>query len=277
MKQNSLSQTLKKTWQSYEGQVHLSRTRPSTRNIHELRVSTQKLEAVLTLAHSLRATHHSKNIISLIKKVRKSLGPLRDIQVESPGFSSLGVSQKTGQKRREFSAFFADQKNRAKRKAERCLNDISLGSERKRVGRIAAKIEQNEQKYNRRQIQLQLDAKLKADVLRFNAAMKTVNPERLKDIHRFRILAKKLRYQSECRNALIGTAQFNLDDLKQIQTVAGRIQNDSILIETLDRFLHKKKHSEDPKALKLRKRIELNQLNLIKKDFSLLTNLQWRN
>jgi polyphosphate kinase 2 (PPK2 family) len=70
-----------------------SRAKISTRNIHQLRISTQKLEAILTLANSLKSNHNSKNVIFPIKKVRKSLGPLRDIQVESTALKGLELTQ----------------------------------------------------------------------------------------------------------------------------------------------------------------------------------------
>ena len=118
---------------------------------------------------------------------------------------------------------------------------------------------------------------MKSSVLKFNSVMKNVNPESVKEIHRFRILAKKIRYQGECVKALTGLAKYDLQNLKTVQSVAGRIQNDSILIGTLDRFLNKKKHENDPRALKIRKRIEVNQAKLIKDDFARLTSLKWEN
>ena len=277
LRNHTLSQSLQKTWIAYEKQVHLSRKSISTRNIHQLRISTQKLEAALTLAHSLRPTHHSKNIIKLIKKVRKNLGPLRDIQVESSTLTDLRAQKPNGIEPREFSTFFSEQKSRAKKKAVKCLDRISLGNERKRIDKITKRLELIEVQHDPKQIQSQLNSKMKSSVLKFNGIMKNVNPESVKEIHRFRILTKKIRYQGECVNALTGLAKYDLENLKTVQSVAGRIQNDSILIGTLDRFLNKKNHQNDPKALKIKKRIEVNQAKLIKNDFARLTSLKWEN
>ncbi len=273
---HSLSQILRKTWIAYEKKVHLSRNHISPKNIHQLRISTQKLEAVLTIANSLHSTHHSKNIIILIKNVRKSLGPLRDIQVESAALENLRDENLNGHKQREFSIFFSKQKSKAKKKAASCLQKIELVSESKRVEKLIKKLEQVELKQDKNKIQSQLDLKMKSSAQKFNKVMRAVNPENIKEIHRFRIMAKKLRYQGKCVNSLTGLAQYDLPALKRIQSVAGRIQNDSILISTLEQFLAKKKHEDDPRALKIKKRIEDNQFKLIKKDFNQLSVVKWK-
>ncbi len=277
LKNQSLSQSLHKTWSNYEEQVHLSRNQTSPKNIHQLRISTQKLEAVLSLAHSLHATHHSKNIISLIKNVRKSLGPLRDIHVESTALENLIQERLKAHKLRKFSKFFAKRKGSAKKKASKCLRNISLSQERKRVDRLAQKLKKNELDNDKNKIEVQLNSIMKSSFLKLNKVMKNVNPERIKEIHRFRIMAKKIRYQAECLNLMTGLTSYNLQKLKDIQSVAGRIQNDGILICTIDRFLAKKKHGKDIQALKIRKRIKDNQDKLINDKFSQLSAIKWQN
>jgi CHAD domain-containing protein len=277
LKNISLSQALNRAWNAYEKQVHLARKTISTRNIHQLRISTQRLEAALTLAHSLRSTHHSKNVIALMKQIRKNLGPLRDAQVESSALTDLRERKIDGHEQREFSTFFSEQKNKAKIKAVKCLKGISLGHERKRVEKIIKRLEQIEVKHDQKQIQSQLESKMKSSVSKFNKVMKNIDPDRIKEIHRFRIMAKKLRYQGECINQLTGSVKYDLQNLKTAQSVAGRIQNDNILIGTLDKFLSKRKHKNEPKAKQVKKRIEFNQAKLIKKDFANLTNLKWEN
>lgn len=277
LKDHSLSQALRKTWITYEKKVNLSRNHTSPKNIHQLRISTQKLEAVLTLANSLHSTNHSKKLIALIKNVRKSLGPLRDIQVESATLGNLRDKNLSGHKQREFSTFFARQESKAKKKALDCLEKISLGNDRKRIKKLAQKLEKIELGNDKDKIQSQLDSKMKSSILKFNQLMKNVDPERINEIHRFRIKAKKIRYQGECVNSLTGLSRYDLPKLKRIQSVAGRIQNDSLLISTLESFLAKKKYENDPKAIEIKKRIKDNQEKLIKKYFKELPKIKWAN
>lgn len=274
-KNHLLSHSLLETWDKYEKHVHLCRKKISAKNIHHLRISTQKLEAILTLTNGLKSNHNSKNVIFLIKKVRKSLGPLRDIQVESTALKQL-KDDKTGEsKHNEFSEFFSDQKTAAKKKAIKCLDEISLKRERRHIEKLANKLVEVEFNKSEAQIQTELDQKVKSSVSKLSEMLIHLDPKRIKDIHRFRIHAKKLRYQGEVLNSLRDSPTFDLKNLKKAQSVAGRIQNDSVLLKTLGKFLSKKKYSEDPRALSVQKRIATHQANLVNKDFKNLSVLTW--
>lgn len=275
LKNQLLSHSLLETWANYENQVHLSRNNTSVKNIHQLRISTQKLEAILTLANGLKANHNSKNIIFLIKKVRKSLGPLRDIQVESKVFNELSGKKLESSKHDQFSKFFLDQKKAAKKKATKCLDEISLKKERLRIQKLANRLVSVEAKKTEKQIQNELNRNIKSSIIKLNHFVAHIDPKRVKDIHRFRIQAKKLRYQGEILNSLTAKPMFDLKNLKSAQSIAGRIQNDSVLLKTLDRFLSKKKHAEDPNALSVQKKIAVHQRKLINNNFKELSAIRW--
>ena len=72
LKNHFLSQSLLQAWKNYKSQVHLSRRKASPKNIHQLRIATQRLEAMLTLIDGLKPTDDSKVIVSSVKKVRKN-------------------------------------------------------------------------------------------------------------------------------------------------------------------------------------------------------------
>ena len=164
-KNHSLSHSVLNTWKNYEKQVCLSRRQISTKNIHQLRISTQKLEAVLTLANSLKSNHNSKNIIYLIKKVRKCLGPLRDIQVESAALKGLKENEIKHSGQSKFSKFFSNQKTSARKKAIKCLDKISLKHEQLRIKRLAKKLAGIENQKSEKRIQVELDRKVKSLIL----------------------------------------------------------------------------------------------------------------
>lgn len=276
LKSHSLSQLLQNTWDVFEKQTHFSRSKPSIINIHQLRILAQKLEAILTLTDGLHSTHNSKNVASLIKHVRKSLGPLRDIQVEGVSLENLKDQGTAFHKKSEFNHFFLKQQKRAKKLAIQCLDGIFLETERKGVHRLVEKLQEIESKHDKDHIRLQLDRKMKSLDLKFHKMMREVDPEEVEEIHRFRILAKKLRYQGECLNLIKGHPRYDLKNLKAVQSVTGRIQNDSVMLKTLNIFLSKKKHQDDPVALKLRSRIEENQNMVISEEFKKMTKLKWK-
>ncbi len=271
-----MSHLLQKTWVVYEKQTHLTRGRTSIINIHQLRILAQKLEAILTLTDGLHSTHHSKNVASLIKHVRKSLGPLRDIQVESISLEDLNSRSAHNSENDEFNKFFSDEKKKAKKLAIECLEEISLESEKMSVHKLVTKLKQIESHHDKDKIRSQLDRKMKSLDLKFHKMMKTLNPQKVDEIHRFRVLAKKLRYQGECINLVKGLPKYDLNNLKTVQSVTGKIQNDSVMLKTLNLFLSKKKHQNDPDALKLRAQIENHQALLIDDEFSQLAKLKWK-
>lgn len=266
LKTHPLSQSLLKTWSDYQKRVHQCRAKNSVKNIHQLRISTQKLEAILTLAHRLKSNHKSKSVIFLIKKVRKSLGPLRDNQVESATFQSTN---------KNLSKFLLIQKMNAKKKANKSLKNISLKHDGIYIKKLAKDLIGIESRKSRMSIKAELDEKVKSSISDLEKTMKHLNPKRAKITHRFRIHAKKLRYQAEILNTLSDKSPFELANLKAAQEVTGRFQNNRVLLKTIDQFLSKKKHAHNSKVLLLKKRIEKNQKKLIKKDFKELSAKKW--
>ncbi|MBC7456673.1 MAG: CHAD domain-containing protein [Bdellovibrionaceae bacterium] len=270
------SQSLMTTWLEYEKQVHLTRKKASAHNIHQLRISTQMFEAVLRLVSGLNSARHTKNLISLIKKVRKSLGSLRDIHVEAKSMQKQEDEKHFG-KIKKFSKYFTKKKVAAEKKADLCLEQISLKREKFCVEKLVKKIKKIETVMTRSQIQSKIRQEIKKSVVKLNKRMKNINPDRAKEIHRLRIIVKKLRYKGECLNSLAGESHFDLGNLKAVQSVAGRIQNDSVLLKTLDRFLAKKENRNNSKILKIRKKVADHRVKTISDQFNKLNILKWAN
>lgn len=277
LKSNSLGEALSKSWDSYEKQVQIALNFTSPENIHQLRILTQKLEAVLTLVNSLHSTYNPKNIMTVIKNVRQNIGPLRDMQVVLTAIENFKDKKLKSREQSELTRFFVSRKRKAKKKAIKCLQEISLNDERKKINKLTEKIRKIELVYDKKKIQSKLNSEMKASVLKFNKVMENVNPEKVRQIHQVRILAKNLRYRAECVNAMTGIAQYDLKNLKRVQSVAGRIQNDTILLKTLGRYFENKNNADDSKALEIKKKTEANQARLIKRDFENLSPIIWKN
>lgn len=277
LKDQTLSHSLINSWQKYKKQVHLSRDKISNRHIHDLRISTRKLEAILNLVNALHPTKRSRYLISLIKKVRKDLGPLRDIQVEAEMLKKHNNETPNLKNDSAFIRFIAKQKRRKKKEANRHLKDISLKSEKLSVDKVVKKIEQIELQKGQKKIQSLLVQEIKSSMLKFNQVLTKMSAGSANEVHQVRIIAKKLRYRSYFLNATNGLGHFDLVGLKGIQNIAGQIQNDSILLNSLDQFLAEKSPDKHPNILKLRKRVVLHQTKLINKSFKEFRTLKWQN
>jgi CHAD domain-containing protein len=142
MKTDSLSHTFRNQWKDFENQFSLSKDRCSRRNIHQLRIATQKLEAVLVLAHSLHADRKINSLTEFAKDIRKSLGPLRDAQVQS-----LAIENQMAEKSPKLSKFLSARKTKAKKKAIDGLEKISLDSKKKCAKKILKRLEHFEAEF----------------------------------------------------------------------------------------------------------------------------------
>ena len=276
VKKKSLSQLLLATWTKFEKQVRIALDKSSPRQVHQLRISTQKLEALLGMASGLPFKRKSDHLILLLKKVRKSMGPLRDVQVEEKALKNLNVKGFKTKKKR-FSKFLKKKSSAAKEKTRRCLDKIPLKNEKWRAAKLMRKIKKIESQKHRNEIQSDLGREIKKSVLALNGEMKKINPARVNEIHQFRIHAKKLRYKAECLKSLSGQSHLDLKNLKAVQSIAGNIQDDSILLKTLDRFLAKKTNRNNTKILRMRKHVASHQKRILNDNFSKLNRLKWEN
>ncbi len=273
-KNRSVSQSIAQAWTNYEKQVRSSRSKASIKNIHKLRVSTQKFEAILNLANCVHQNNRSKNIISQVKNIRKSLGPLRDMHIQFKKLQKFKIKNFSDKKQNAFLKFMSGQKKAAHKKAIQRLDDISLRDEKNDVKKIIKKIKNYESENNKKSNQIQLNSKMKIDMSFLNDSLRNINPERAKEIHEFRTLAKKIRYQAEYINSITDSKKYDLKKIKFIQNITGEIQNDSVLIHTLDHFLKIKKNYNNSKVLKIKKEIQDHQAAIVKKDLNHLTALK---
>ncbi|MNK99726.1 CHAD domain protein [compost metagenome] len=264
LKVHSLSHLLRQQWDSFEKQLQRTQESMSFKNVHALRVSTRRLEAILVLTNVLVSTPKSQKILSAIKKVRKGLGPLRDIQVEEMALKELHFEESDRKKRETFRSFLLRNKSDAKKKARQTLKQISLKKRRKSLYQIEKKFYDLESNSKRAQIEKRLDKKVRSSVLKLNRAISLKAPVRVEQIHSIRILTKECRYQCECMKSLTGNSIVGLSEQRQLQTVTGKIQNEKVLIRTLDRFLDKKKNHDNLQVWALREKVRQFQAKLLK-------------
>ena len=117
----SISTPLSNYWMDYRKEVKACRNATNYQNIHALRVATQRLEAIVKISSGLISSKHGNKLIGCLKKTRKCLGPLRDLQVEFEG---------SGSKTKGFLAFLLNERQKAERKVCRHLDNISLKREK---------------------------------------------------------------------------------------------------------------------------------------------------
>ncbi len=267
-KKQPLSEQLKQTWIHYRNQVQISRKKANSLNIHRLRVVTQRFQAILKLTQSLAPKHETELIIHSLKKTRRELGNLRDLQIES--------DLKTGQVG-HFSVFVSQEKKLAKIKVKKYLKDLPLKKQKTLLMKVMSKKLIQSEKMTIKQVRNLLAPAVKTTLNRFKKALSETTPKKMKNLHKFRILTKQLRYQEEGIKSACGFTPFNLSKLKKVQNAVGKIQDNNALLKTMNRYLAQKKHRADPLVLKAQKQLHRIQKKQIRQEFKNLSIVQWKN
>ena len=267
LKAHLFSRPLALAWANYMGAIKSSRQKASTKRIHALRVTTLKLEAILKLSRGLDRTASAAKLIQSLRTTRKELGPLRDLQVESKQ-KSLKV--------KSFSAFLAKEERKEKRAVRRYLNDIPLKKEKRWINKtLSKKLLSVEKAQSIQKMKKMLEPTLQSTLIKFNAALAETTPKEMGNLHKFRIHAKRLRYQAEALKVIIGATHFDLDKLKIIQKNFGKIQDSNALLQNMDRYLRHKQYRDDEETRDLKVKIERIQKRRIQTELENLSKTHW--
>src|SRR5438034_10468042 len=78
-----------RSWKRFSGTLKKARTDASEKSVHDLRVKTRRIIATLELARVLSNRGDIAKVQRRFKKVLKSMGPLRDVQVQLDTVSRL--------------------------------------------------------------------------------------------------------------------------------------------------------------------------------------------
>src|SRR5215475_678741 len=77
------------SWKKFSVTWKKARSGASEKSIHDLRVSTRRLIAILELVRGLSRRHDIIQVQQSFKKVLKGMSPLRDVQVQLEEVSQL--------------------------------------------------------------------------------------------------------------------------------------------------------------------------------------------
>src|SRR5213594_4226786 len=84
-----LASSFNRSWKQFSDTWKRTRTHASEKSVHDLRVSTRRLIATLELARVLSNRKDIAKVQRHFKKVLKSMGPLRDVQVQLENISGI--------------------------------------------------------------------------------------------------------------------------------------------------------------------------------------------
>src|SRR5687767_7882339 len=84
-----IAPSLDKSWKQFSGAWKRVRAKGSENSVHDLRVRTRRMIAVLELIRNISGDQTIARVQKRFKKVLKGMGDLRDVQVQLENLSQL--------------------------------------------------------------------------------------------------------------------------------------------------------------------------------------------
>jgi CHAD domain-containing protein len=261
-----IGRSLDESWKGYRRDFRRCRAKFSEASVHQLRVESRRLLALLGLLETLLGQSSVAEPRRLLKKSLRRLARLRDAQVQL---------MRVEAKLRRFSS--AKAFHSALRKRERRLiREGSAQMHRARLTRIKASMATLREDVRR------LVADQPHEGRHWEALWCAVNQafdrvaelrglcsgDDLRTIHRLRIAFKRFRYKVELlRPVLPGVTKRHLTALRAFQTRLGEIQDAGVLMQTLGKF--SRKRPEDAANLQGFRQDAKRQLDVLVQKFLL--------
>jgi len=227
--QNILLQTLDTRWQRLRKEWERTRRTNSDDAVHDLRVASRRLIAVLDVLRSLVDDSQIEECRRRLKKSLGALGPLRDVQVQRSSVSKMAESYP---QLKTFQKCLKKKEDKIARKARKPLKDgPKLDEAITQARNTAWRLADNQ-------------AILRIVHNRYDEVLdlaKQIDPADASTIHRTRLAFKRFRYTAEVVQPLVTElTESRLEELHDFQGMMGDIQDFEVLSARLLKWAQKK-------------------------------------
>jgi CHAD domain-containing protein len=227
---NLLIETLENRWKIYRSELKRCQKEPSEEAIHDLRVATRRLLALVDMLRAISPHPRLQKLRRALKNQLDSLDDLRDTQVMLVEVSG------TVDELPELGLFYEYLTKREKRLLKSTVKDIKsfkITNVRKRLDstrKSLLKMGDDDQQEALLQI---VDDAYETILRRF----RRVEPTQPATIHRVRVAFKNFRYMVEIIYPLIPNfPETNFKDMHEYQDMMGAIQDLEVLLSTFGDF-----------------------------------------
>ena len=235
-----LASSFNRSWKQFSDTWKRTRTHASEKSVHDLRVSTRRLIATLELARVLSNRKDIAKVQRHFKKVLKSMGPLRDVQVQLDGV----LHMRHGKVIDGFTRRLKRRENEEIQRIQKALKGDKkrrLAAEMKQLG---AEVGNSHKSPDSDRIHRSVDRILSVRRNEFSKAKRQFDrPESHSDesLHSMRIALKKLRYVVEALEPVLGpSAKAQARQMHAFQQLMGDCRDLDILRIELESWANKK-------------------------------------
>jgi len=239
----AINKVLQREWLAYRALVKESRKLLSEPHVHDLRVQIQRFLATLELSGT-----NDRSLRKQLKKTKKQMSPLRDVQVELAFLKDNSADE-------GLNTF---KKHLEKREAK------LITKVKKHLRRISLSEQKNQLNGPTRIARSEINGHVRTLLLRYKKDQKASLQGKPETLHRLRLDAKHLRYLGEAQKSILGVTDVNLPLVKKTQTILGRLQDETELLKNIDHFIENKRHLPNPALKTLKHEIAIKQKKLLK-------------
>ena len=221
---------LENSWKNYRVELKHCRNEFSKEAVHDLRVSTRRLLALLQLLHSISPRPRLQKMIRSFKEQLDELDGLRDVQVLLAEISEIIQELPQLQAFQKYLRYLEEKILRTLRKKIKIFETSEIS---KRIRKTHEWIEK------RKSTELETYVMQAVDdaYLLTKIHLDGVDPGRPATIHRVRIAFKSFRYIVEIIHPLLkGFSVEHLKRMNDYQSWMGEIQDTDVFIQTFDEF-----------------------------------------
>ena len=236
---------LDERWENYLLQVKTCRGEFSEEAVHDLRVATRRLLAVLDIARALDPSPRLQKTRRFLKDQLDDLDDLRDAQVMLVDVSETIESFPDLAR---FEVHLQEREKHLLRLARKQINALKLSEFKKRIEKIGDSLMKRavEENFHTRLYQAVDDV-----YLRTMQTFVQVDASQPSTIHRFRLAFKKFRYMAEVVQPLIPDyPESHLERMHVYQSAMGDIQDIEVFLSALSDFSESGASSFDPKPIR---------------------------
>jgi CHAD domain-containing protein len=218
-------------WKAYRAQRKECQRQFSEENVHDLRVATRRLLAVLDVIRAVEAQARVQKMRRVLKNQLDSLDDLRDVQVME---AAIGASLPGSPQLAAFHSHLQKRERRLLRAARKLVGNSRPAAHRKRIKKIRSHV--RERSSGRAPATNLMRA---ADTAYGRVLQAYIDlDDQAASIHRLRIAFKKFRYVIEVLLPLLPSLpQDNLGRMHAYQSRMGDIQDMDVLIHALGDFV----------------------------------------
>lgn len=259
---DDLLSSFDRSWKEFSEAWKKARSKTSEKSIHDLRVKTRRFIAALELVDSLSSRDGVAGLQHRLKKVLKSMGPLRDVQVQLENVAQIPQAP-----------VIADFRNRLerleRREIKRILEELKNGTRHrlaKNVKHVLSHLGDAQQPQNGR-IRHQIERVLlsrRNEFLKAERRFQRFRPGDEEALHEMRIALKKMRYVVEAAQPVLGPAgKQRTRQMRTFQKLMGDSRDLEMLRAELEKWAMKK--GRKIAAVPALERLEEKRQGLIRK------------